>query len=179
VVSLLAGRRTKEIGIRMALGAQRGSGLRMVLVNGLSLATVGVVIGMVAALATAPLRSSLLNGVSPRDPLTFVTRRPDSSDRHVCGQLDSSPAGHSRRSQYGPTVRVNTGGLAERVLRVFTLPGPQSQAARDGILCALLDRQLTQARRSGLSLLHIPVFMARTSHCVDGRQCRSRSSLIL
>jgi putative ABC transport system permease protein len=45
----------------------------MVLVNGISLAAVGVVIGMVAALAAAPLMSSLLNGMSPRDPLTFVT----------------------------------------------------------------------------------------------------------
>jgi predicted permease len=72
VVSFLVGRRTQEIGIRMALGAQRSSVLRMVLVDGISLATVGVVIGMVAALAAAPLISSLLNGVSPRDPFTFV-----------------------------------------------------------------------------------------------------------
>jgi predicted permease len=73
VVSFLVGRRTQEIGIRMALGAQRSSVLRMVLINGISLATVGVVIGMVAALAAAPLMSSLLHGVSPRDPLTFAT----------------------------------------------------------------------------------------------------------
>ena len=45
----------------------------MVLANAISLATVGVVIGMVVALAAAPLMSSLLNGVSPRDPLTFAT----------------------------------------------------------------------------------------------------------
>ncbi|MGA8440406.1 MAG: ABC transporter permease [Candidatus Sulfotelmatobacter sp.] len=73
VVSFVVSRRTQEIGIRMALGAQRSSVLRMILVNGISLATLGVVIGMVAALAVAPLMSSLLNGVSPRDPLTFVT----------------------------------------------------------------------------------------------------------
>jgi putative ABC transport system permease protein len=73
VVSFLVGCRTQEIGIRMALGAQRSGVLRMVLVNAISLATVGVVMGMVVALAAAPLMSSLLNGVSPRDPLTFVT----------------------------------------------------------------------------------------------------------
>jgi predicted permease len=73
VVSFLVGRRTQEIGIRMALGAQRSGVLRMVLANAISLATVGVVIGMVVALAAAPLMSSLLNGVSPRDPLTFAT----------------------------------------------------------------------------------------------------------
>jgi ABC-type antimicrobial peptide transport system permease subunit len=72
VVSFVVGRRTQEIGIRMALGAQRSNVLRMILANGISLATVGVVIGMVVALAAAPLMRSLLNGVSPRDPLTFV-----------------------------------------------------------------------------------------------------------
>jgi putative ABC transport system permease protein len=40
--------------------------------NGISLATAGLVIGMVLALAAAPLVRSLLNGVNPRDPLTFV-----------------------------------------------------------------------------------------------------------
>jgi predicted permease len=73
VVSFVVGRRTQEIGIRMALGAQRSNVLRMILVNGISLAAVGVVIGMVAALAAAPLMRSLLNDVSPRDPITFVT----------------------------------------------------------------------------------------------------------
>ena len=43
----------------MALGAQRSSVLRMILVNGISLATLGVVIGMIAALAAAPLMSSI------------------------------------------------------------------------------------------------------------------------
>jgi hypothetical protein len=178
VVSLLAGRR-KKIGIRMALGAQRGSGLRMVLVNGLSLATVGVVIGMVAALATAPLRSSLLNGVSPRDPLTFVTRRPDSSDRHVLRPVGFQPSGplasipirpygasKHRRPCRARAPRFHTTGTAK--------PG---RSGRDSLRPT--RPELTQARRSGLSLLRIPVFMARTFHCVDGRQCRSRSSLIL
>ena len=44
----------------------------MILANGISLITVGVVIGMVVALAAARLMRSLLNGVSPRDPLMFV-----------------------------------------------------------------------------------------------------------
>ncbi|HYM75220.1 MAG TPA: ABC transporter permease [Candidatus Dormibacteraeota bacterium] len=72
VVSFVVGRRTQEIGIRMAMGAQRSHVLRMILVNGISLAAVGVVIGMVVALAAAPLIRSMLNGVSPRDPLTFA-----------------------------------------------------------------------------------------------------------
>jgi predicted permease len=73
VVSFLVNCRTQEIGIRMALGAQRSNVLRMILVNGVSLAAIGVVIGMIAALAASPLIRSLLNGVSPRDPLTFMS----------------------------------------------------------------------------------------------------------
>jgi len=72
VVSFVVGRRTQEIGIRMALGAQRSNVLRMILANGISLAITGVVIGMVGALVAAPLMRGLLNGVNPRDPLTFV-----------------------------------------------------------------------------------------------------------
>jgi len=72
VVSFVVGRRTQEIGIRMALGAQRSSVLGMILADGISLAIAGVAIGVVVALAVAPLVRSLLNGVSPRDPLTLV-----------------------------------------------------------------------------------------------------------
>jgi len=56
----------------MALGAQRSSVLGMILADGISLAIAGVAIGVVVALAVAPLVRSLLNGVSPRDPLTLV-----------------------------------------------------------------------------------------------------------
>jgi predicted permease len=72
VVSFVVGRRTQEIGIRMALGAKPGNVLQMILANGISLATAGVVIGIVVALAAAPLLRSLLHDVSPRDPFTFV-----------------------------------------------------------------------------------------------------------
>ena len=72
LVSFVVGRRTQEIGVRMALGAQRGDVLRMILTNGISLAVAGVVIGTVVALSAAPLMRSLLDGVSPRDPFTFV-----------------------------------------------------------------------------------------------------------
>ena len=72
VVSFVVSRRIQEIGIRMALGARRSDVLWMILRNGISLAAAGVAIGMVVALAATPLMRSLLNGVSPRDPLTFV-----------------------------------------------------------------------------------------------------------
>jgi len=72
VVSFMVGRRTQEIGVRMALGAQQGRILRMVLANGISLVAVGLLIGGLVAFLTAPLISSLLLDVNPRDPATFV-----------------------------------------------------------------------------------------------------------
>jgi putative ABC transport system permease protein len=72
VVSFMVGRRTQEIGVRMALGAQRSKILRMVLANGISLAMVGLLLGGAVAYLAAPLMSGLLVEVSPRDPMVFV-----------------------------------------------------------------------------------------------------------
>jgi putative ABC transport system permease protein len=73
VVSFMVARRTQEIGIRMTLGAQRGAVLGMVLANGVTLAGVGLLVGLAGAVAATPLLRSLLVGVSPWDPATFVT----------------------------------------------------------------------------------------------------------
>jgi macrolide transport system ATP-binding/permease protein len=72
VVSFMVGRRTQEIGIRMTLGAQRIQVLRMVLANGLILAGSGLLVGLAIALVAAPAVRSMLVGVSPYDPTTFV-----------------------------------------------------------------------------------------------------------
>ncbi|MGH9344923.1 MAG: ADOP family duplicated permease [Terriglobia bacterium] len=65
-------RRTQEIGIRMALGAQRGNVLRLVIGEGARLAAIGVGIGIAMSLMTTRLISSLLFDVKAADPLTFV-----------------------------------------------------------------------------------------------------------
>jgi predicted permease len=73
VVSFAASQRTHEIGIRMALGANRGDILRLVLRQGLVLVIGGVLSGIVLAWALTRSMASLLVGVSPTDALTFVT----------------------------------------------------------------------------------------------------------
>ncbi len=69
VMAYTVGRRTQEIGIRVALGAQRGQVLRMVLRQTLTLAAAGVAIGLVAAWAATKLMRTLLYEVEPGDPL--------------------------------------------------------------------------------------------------------------
>jgi putative ABC transport system permease protein len=64
--------RTQELGIRIALGAQRRDVLRLVLVQGTRLTLLGVAIGVLAALTLSRLLGSLLFGVSATDPLTFA-----------------------------------------------------------------------------------------------------------
>ncbi len=72
VISYLAGQRTHEIGIRMALGAERRHVLEMVLGEGAKMALLGVGIGLVAAFGLARFMANLLFGVSTYDPLTFA-----------------------------------------------------------------------------------------------------------
>jgi putative ABC transport system permease protein len=72
VISYIVSERTHEIGIRLALGAQRRSILRMVLLQGLGLAIAGAAVGLICALIVSHLMAGLLYGVRPIDPLTFA-----------------------------------------------------------------------------------------------------------
>lgn len=72
VVAYTAARRRREIGVRLALGAQGRDVERLLLRHGLSLAVIGVGLGVVASVGLTRLMSSLLFGVSPVDPITYA-----------------------------------------------------------------------------------------------------------
>ena len=72
VISFIVSERTRDIGIRLALGAQRGKIMGMILRQGLGLATAGAALGLVGSVIVSHLMAGLLFGVSPTDLLTFA-----------------------------------------------------------------------------------------------------------
>jgi ABC-type antimicrobial peptide transport system permease subunit len=71
VMAYSVAQRTREIGVRMALGASQSNILRLVIGNGMRLVMCGVVIGVAMSLAAARVMKSLLFGLSPTDPMTY------------------------------------------------------------------------------------------------------------
>lgn len=72
LMSFSVSRRTHEIGVRIALGADQGSILRLILRRGVTLVLLGLLIGLAGALAAGPFLRSLLVGVQPADPMTLA-----------------------------------------------------------------------------------------------------------
>ena len=72
VISYSVAQRTRELGIRIALGAQRGDVLRLILRQGMTLVAAGVIFGIAASLGLTRLIASLLYGISASDPWTFA-----------------------------------------------------------------------------------------------------------
>lgn len=72
LISYFAGQRTREIGVRLALGAQTKDIVKLVLSQGIAIVVIGIVLGMAGAFAATRLLSSFLIGVRPTDVLTFA-----------------------------------------------------------------------------------------------------------
>jgi ABC-type antimicrobial peptide transport system permease subunit len=73
IVSFSAAQRTREIGIRMALGGSAGDVIRLILRQGVRMVVSGLGVGLIAALGITRVMARLLVGVSPSDPLTYLT----------------------------------------------------------------------------------------------------------
>jgi predicted permease len=72
LLAYMVGQRTREIGLRMALGAQRGDIVRMVAMKGVILAAAGIATGVLLSVTSASMMAGLLYGVRPHDPSVFV-----------------------------------------------------------------------------------------------------------
>jgi putative ABC transport system permease protein len=73
LLAYMVGQRSREIGLRMALGAGRADVLKLFLQKGVLLAAAGIVSGVIVSAATASIMASLLYGVRPHDPVVFLT----------------------------------------------------------------------------------------------------------
>jgi predicted lysophospholipase L1 biosynthesis ABC-type transport system permease subunit len=96
VLAYAVGQRTKEIGIRMALGARRAQVLTLVLRTGVRLAAAGIALGLVAAAAGTRLLQGMLFGITPLDPYTFVAVSLAFGRR--CSRATCPPSRDERRS---------------------------------------------------------------------------------
>jgi ABC-type antimicrobial peptide transport system permease subunit len=104
VIAYSVSQRTREIGIRLAVGAQRGDVLRLIVGEGLKTTAVGVVLGLIAALFATRVLDSLLYGVTATDPVIFVTN----AAILVAVALLASAVPARRASRVDPMVALRT-----------------------------------------------------------------------
>ena len=108
VLSYSVSQRVQEIGVRMALGADRQTVLRLIVRQGLVLTGTGVVAGLVLAPIGTWVGRSLFYNVSPFDPATFIGVAAFLMVRGVSRLVPSGTPRHARRSRPGPSGRMST-----------------------------------------------------------------------
>ena len=104
--------RTSEIGIRMALGAQRRNVLLLIVSDGMKLAVIGTAIGLAVAIALAKIMSTMLFGIAPADAFTFAAVSTGSSRSRVTRLLHTRAARDKGGSAGCPAQRMNKDGLS-------------------------------------------------------------------
>ena len=102
VIAYVATERTREIGIRMALGAQIGDVRMLFLRQGLWLTATGIALGIVVALALTRVMSALLFGVGPTDPMTYAAVSAALAAVALARDVSSSAPRRARRSRRRP-----------------------------------------------------------------------------
>ena len=100
VIAYSVTQRTQEIGIRMALGAQRGDVLRMIVGQAMALTAAGIVSGAIGAFLLTRVMTGLLFNVKPGDPLTFLAVAVVLGARRRVGELRPRPPRDARRSRH-------------------------------------------------------------------------------
>ena len=98
VIAYAATQRTREIGVRMALGAQMADVRRMFLRHGLSLAATGIVLGIGVAIVLTRVMSAFLFGVGPMDPMTYAVVSGGPGGSRAAGDVSSRAPRLARRS---------------------------------------------------------------------------------
>jgi len=93
--------RSRELGLRMALGATSGSVMRLVVARGLSLTAIGLAAGVALAWAVTRTRQNVLYGVTASDPAHLRCGRRPARGHRRGGQLPAGPAGRTARSDRG------------------------------------------------------------------------------
>ena len=124
VVAYTVSQRTAEIGVRMALGADAGSTVRMIVQQALAIVAVGTVIGAIGALGTSRLLSRVLYDVQPTDPAHLPRRLGSRAPHRHSGRLDAGPPCQPHRPGLGPAQRVGATSRERLARRPLDLRPP-------------------------------------------------------
>ena len=133
LISYSVSQRTQEIGIRMALGASASDVQRRIITQTLSLAAIGMVLGTAASWAMVQGAGSLLFGITPRDPATFVAMIGGPDDRGAHRRLPAGATRLAHRSDGGAPRGVELRLLGCSVARSFGSSGLGARGSGSGL----------------------------------------------